>query len=92
MQKITPLLRFDANAEEAVHFSRQVVPIVLGEPMTDPDPIKANRVRAPWREFQPIDRAGVVCSRCVLLTPGGETCVRTCSYVLSELFVASGLA
>jgi hypothetical protein len=30
----------------------------------------------------------VVCSRCVLLTLDGETCVHTYSHMISELFVA----
>jgi dipeptidyl aminopeptidase/acylaminoacyl peptidase len=48
--------------------------------------------RTPWREYPPADRTGVVCSRSVLLTPDGATCVHTYSHMISELFVARGLA
>jgi len=40
--------------------------------------------RTPWRELAPADRTGVVCSRCVLLTPDGESC--------AYMFVARGLS
>ena len=44
-----------------------------------------------WREYPPNDTTGVVCSRSLLLTADGETCVHTYSHMISELFVARGL-
>jgi hypothetical protein len=48
--------------------------------------------RTPWKEFAPADPTGVVCSRTALLTPDGETCAYTYSHMISELFLARGLA
>jgi len=44
-----------------------------------------------WREYPPGNRVGVVCSRSLLMTADGETCVHTYSHMISELFVARGL-
>ena len=61
-------------------------------------PIRVSRLdletgkRTPWREYPPKDHTGVICSRSVALTPDGETAAYTYAHMISELFVARGLA
>jgi len=66
MQKITPFLWFDNQAEEAEQcgwlqdkygVSWQIVPTVLSKLLTDPDPAKSQRVMQAMLQMKKIDIA-----------------------------------
>jgi len=62
MQKITPFLWFDGQAEEAVRLYASIFKNskVLGELLSSPDPKKSQRVMTAMLAMKKIDLAGLL--------------------------------